>query len=89
MRVGIGSRLQDLVGEAVIARLTSSILTTENSVSRSASVHVSKKGTEAIILVGSMSALARTSFAFIASTLSQKIEDNVLGKSVGHLVSGE
>jgi hypothetical protein len=55
------------VGEAVIARLTSSVLTMENSVSRSASVRVSKKEIEPITLVGSISALERMSSYLIAS----------------------
>jgi hypothetical protein len=81
MRVGIGSRLQDLVGEAVIARLNSSMLTMENSVSRSASVGVSKKEIEPLTLVGSISALERMSSSLIALTLSQKNEyQNVLAK---------
>ena len=48
MLVGIRSRLQDLVGEAVIARLSSSMPTMENSVSRSASFRVSIKEIEPI-----------------------------------------
>ena len=81
MLVGIRSRLQDLVGEAVIARLTSSMLTMENSVSRSTSVGVSEKEIEPLTLVGSISALERKSSSLIALTLSQKNEyQNVLAK---------
>jgi hypothetical protein len=83
MRVGIGSKLHDLVGEAVIARLTSSVLTKENSVSKSASVRVSKKEIEPMTQVGSISALERMSSSSITSTLSQKNEEKVLAKSEG------
>jgi hypothetical protein len=74
MRVGIGSKLHDLVGEA---QLTSSVLTKVNSVSKSASVRVSKKEIEHMTLVGSISALERMSSSLISSTLLQKNEDKV------------